>query len=160
MAAHELSSLPLGSLGKNRFCRRKTAILTAFISPQGNPFRPGSAGPPPRRGRQAPSGRGMSWLRHDWGSFLLHSSLPFRGAKGDDNHRWRPAVNRSPLSLRTVLGAPRWGAGPEPADETGLGAIGPPCAAKNRAAAGHGSPALHFRLEIRTPKILPPPGRR
>ena len=75
--------------------------------------------------------------------FTLHSSLPFRGAKGDDNRRWRSGANRPNQRMRR-----------------GWAPSGLPCAAKNRAAAGYGSPALHFRLEIRTPKILPPPGRR
>ena len=35
-----------------------------------------------------------------------------------DGRRWRSAANRSQLPLRSVLGAPHWGAAPEAAAET------------------------------------------
>ncbi len=41
--------------------------------------------------------------------------------RGVSERRWRSAANRSQLPLRSVLDAPHWGAGPEPAGETGVG---------------------------------------
>ena len=77
-----------------------------------------------------------------WGK--LFPSPQIRHGRGQGGgHRWRSGANRPNQRMRR-----------------GWAPSGLPCAAKNRAAAGYGSPALHFRLEIRTPKILPPPGRR
>ena len=60
---------------------------------------PSNTGPPPLPGA----------LSH------THSKTACRGVS---ERQWRSAANRSQLPLRSVLGAPHWGAAPEPAGET------------------------------------------
>ena len=57
------------------FAAAKPRFFQLLSTPRETPSSPAEPGHLPLRGRQAPSGRGLSWLRHDWGSFLLHFSL-------------------------------------------------------------------------------------
>ena len=52
------------------------------------------------------------------------SCTNYHNGRGVSERQWRSAANRSPLPLRSVLDAPHWGAGPEPAGETGVGTAG------------------------------------
>ena len=111
----------LGSLRNFHFAFAKPRFLQ-LLSPSrktpSGPAAPYGRGRPPLRGgcHGCAMTGGVSF-------FTLH--CPFGGSKGGDNHRRRSAANRSPLSLRTVLDAPHRGAGPEPAGETGVGAVAP-----------------------------------
>ena len=56
-------------------------------------------------------------------SATRHGCALRSACRGASACQWRSAANRSQLPLRSVLGAPHWGAAPEAAGETSLSAL-------------------------------------